>query len=85
EPRPLTDPMPSPPKKSSPQPIPFNPIPSSGVASTNPIQDIPSLSRPSKPVLKTITSPSRDDDTGGGSFSERPPSPSYATPSRSPT
>nr|GFB47917.1 hypothetical protein [Tanacetum cinerariifolium] len=40
---------------------------------------------PSKPVLETITSPSRDDDTGGGSFPERPPSPSPTTPTHSPT
>nr|GEZ22033.1 reverse transcriptase domain-containing protein [Tanacetum cinerariifolium] len=85
EPHPLTDPMPSPPRQSSPQPIPFGPVPSSGVASTDPIQDIPSSSRPSKPVLETITSPSRDDDTGGGSFPERPPSPSPANLTHSPT
>nr|GEV15071.1 hypothetical protein [Tanacetum cinerariifolium] len=57
--------MPSPPRQSSPPPIPFGPAPSSGVASTDPIPDIPSSSRPSEPVLKTITSPIRDDDTGG--------------------
>nr|GEW78696.1 hypothetical protein [Tanacetum cinerariifolium] len=36
-------------------------------------------------VLESITSPIRDDDTGGGPFSERPPSPFPATPTRSPT
>nr|GFA26717.1 hypothetical protein [Tanacetum cinerariifolium] len=40
---------------------------------------------PSEPVLETITSPIQDDDTGGGSFPERPPSPSPATPTHSPT
>nr|GFB45804.1 hypothetical protein [Tanacetum cinerariifolium] len=58
EQHPSTDPMPSPPRQSSPLPIPF--------------------------VLETITSLIRDDDTGGGSFLERPPSPSPATPTRSP-
>nr|GEU55163.1 retrotransposon protein, putative, Ty1-copia subclass [Tanacetum cinerariifolium] len=82
EPHPLTDPMPSPPRQSSPPPIPFGPAPSSSVASTDPIPDIPSSSRPSEPVLKTIISPIRDDDTGGGSFPERPPSPSPVTPTR---
>nr|GEZ67431.1 aminoacyl-tRNA synthetase, class 1a, anticodon-binding [Tanacetum cinerariifolium] len=73
EPHPSTDPMHSPPRQSSPPPIPFGPTPSSGIASTDPISDIPFSSRPSDPVLETITSPIRDDDTGGGSFSERPP------------
>nr|GFC90438.1 hypothetical protein [Tanacetum cinerariifolium] len=50
-----------------------------------PILEIPSLSRPTAPVLETITSPIRDDDTRGGSFPERPPSPSPATLTRSPT
>nr|GFC48985.1 hypothetical protein [Tanacetum cinerariifolium] len=77
--------MPSPPRQSSPSPIPFGPAPSSGVASTDPIPKIPSSSRPTEPVLKTITSPIKDDDTGGGSFPERPPSPSPATPTCSPT
>nr|GEU28879.1 hypothetical protein [Tanacetum cinerariifolium] len=79
EPHPLTDPMPSPPRQSSPPPIPFGLTPSFGVASTDPIPDIPSSSRPSKPVLETITSPIRDDNTGGGFFPERPPSPSPIT------
>nr|GEU36917.1 putative ribonuclease H-like domain-containing protein [Tanacetum cinerariifolium] len=85
EPHPSNDPMPSPPMQSSPLPIPFGLAPSSGVASTDPIPDIPSSSRPSEPVLETITSPIRDDDTGGRSYPERPPSPSPATPTRSPT
>nr|GEV50860.1 hypothetical protein [Tanacetum cinerariifolium] len=65
---PSPDPMPSPPRQSSPPPIPFGPAPTSGVVSTDPIPDIPSSFRPSEPVLETITSPFRDDDTGGGSF-----------------
>nr|GEW99835.1 hypothetical protein [Tanacetum cinerariifolium] len=85
EPHLSTDPMPSPPRQSSPSLIPFGPAPSSGVASTDPIPEIPSSSRPTEPVLETITSPIRDDDTGGGSFPERPPSPSLATLTRSPT
>nr|GEZ97541.1 hypothetical protein [Tanacetum cinerariifolium] len=85
EPHPSTDLMPLPPRQSSPPPIPFGPAPSSGVASTDPIPDIPSTSRPSEPVLETITSLIRDDDTGGGSFPKRPPSPSPVTPTRSPT
>nr|GFA11212.1 hypothetical protein [Tanacetum cinerariifolium] len=85
EPHPSIDPMPSPPRQSSPSPILFGPAPSSGVASTDPIPDIPSSSRPSEPVLETITSLIRDDDTGGSSFPERPPSPSPATLTRSPT
>nr|GEZ76159.1 hypothetical protein [Tanacetum cinerariifolium] len=80
-----TDPMPLPFRQSSPPPIPFGPAPSSGVASTDPIPDIPSSSRPSEPVIKTITSLIQDDDTGGGSFPERPPSPSPVTLTRSPT
>nr|GFA73793.1 hypothetical protein [Tanacetum cinerariifolium] len=79
-PHPSPDPMPSPPRQSSPPPIPFGPAPSSGVVSTEPIPDIPSSSGPSKPVLETITSPIRDDDTGGGSFHESPPSPPLVTP-----
>nr|GEZ67359.1 hypothetical protein [Tanacetum cinerariifolium] len=79
EPHPSTDPMHSPPRQSSPPPIPFGPTPSSGIASTDPISDIPFSSRPSDPVLETITSPIRDDDTGGGSFSERPPTELKAT------
>nr|GEW19659.1 hypothetical protein [Tanacetum cinerariifolium] len=82
---PSTDPMPSPPRQSSPSPIPFGPTPSSDVTSTNPIPKILSSSRLTEPVLETITSPFRDDDTGGGSFPERPPSPSPATLTRSPT
>nr|GEV99770.1 putative ribonuclease H-like domain-containing protein [Tanacetum cinerariifolium] len=85
EPHPSTDPMPSPPRQSSPSPIRFGPAPSSAVASTDPIPEIPSSSRPTAPVLETITSPIRDDDTGGGSFPERPPSPSPVTLTRSPT
>nr|GEY21042.1 hypothetical protein [Tanacetum cinerariifolium] len=82
---PLPDPMPSPPRQSSPPPIPFGPTPSSGVVSTEPILDIPYSSGPSEPVLETITSPVRDDDTGGGSFHESLPRPPPATPPRSPT
>nr|GEX82568.1 hypothetical protein [Tanacetum cinerariifolium]GEZ68347.1 hypothetical protein [Tanacetum cinerariifolium] len=74
--------MPSPPRQFSPSPILFGPTHSSGVASTDPILEIPSSSRPTKPVLETITSLIRDDDTGGGSFLERPPSPSPVTPTR---
>nr|GEX86992.1 hypothetical protein [Tanacetum cinerariifolium] len=85
EPHPSTNPMPSPSRQSSPSPIPFGPAPSSGVASTDPIPEIPSPSRPTEPVLETITSLIRDDDTAGGSFPERPLSPSPATPTRSPT
>nr|GFB55789.1 hypothetical protein [Tanacetum cinerariifolium] len=85
EPHPSTDPMPSPPRQSSPSLILFGPTPSSGVASTDPIPEIPSSSRPSEPVLQSITSLIRDDDTGGGSFHESPPSPPPVTPTRSPT
>nr|GEY40550.1 hypothetical protein [Tanacetum cinerariifolium] len=56
--------MPLPPSQTSPPPIPFGLAPSSGVASTETIPDIPPLSSPSEPVLETITSPIRDDDTG---------------------
>nr|GFC76749.1 hypothetical protein [Tanacetum cinerariifolium] len=83
--RPSPDLMTSPPRQSSPSPIPFGPAPSSGVASTETILDIPSSSRPSEPVLETITSPIRDDDTSGGSFHKSPPRPPPATPPRSPT
>nr|GEZ93564.1 putative ribonuclease H-like domain-containing protein [Tanacetum cinerariifolium] len=71
--------------QSLPSPIPFGPAPSSSVASTDPILEIPSSSRLIAPVLETITFLIRDDDTGGGSFPERPTSPSPATLSRSPT
>nr|GFA94212.1 hypothetical protein [Tanacetum cinerariifolium] len=71
--------------QSSPPPIPFGPAPTSGVVSTNPILDITSSSRPSKPVLETITSPFRDDDTGGGFFHESPPPPHPATLTFGPT
>nr|GEX82442.1 hypothetical protein [Tanacetum cinerariifolium] len=84
-PHPLPDPMPSPHRQSSPPPIPFGPAPSSGVASTETIPDIPSSSRPSEQVLETITSPIRDDDTGGGTLHESPPSLPPATLTRSPT
>nr|GFD08758.1 hypothetical protein [Tanacetum cinerariifolium] len=77
--------MPPPPRQSSPPPIPFGHAPSSRVVSTEPIPDIPSLSGPSEPVLKTITSPIRDDDAGGGSFHESPPRPPPVTLPRSPT
>nr|GEW65275.1 ribonuclease H-like domain, reverse transcriptase, RNA-dependent DNA polymerase [Tanacetum cinerariifolium] len=70
---------------SSPSPIPFGLAPRSEVASTETILDIPSSSRPSEPTLETITSPIRDDDTGGGSFHKSPPSPPPATPPRNPT
>nr|GEW60830.1 hypothetical protein [Tanacetum cinerariifolium] len=83
EPHPSTVPMLSPPRQSSPPPILYGPAPSSGVVSIEPIPDIPSSSRPSKQVLETITSPIRDDDTGGGSFHDSPPSPAPATPTRS--
>nr|GEV17532.1 hypothetical protein [Tanacetum cinerariifolium] len=69
--------MPSPPRQSSPSPIPFGPAPSSGVASTDPIPKIPSSSRPTEPVLETITSPIKDDDTGA----LHDPS-AYTTPSK---
>nr|GEW46428.1 hypothetical protein [Tanacetum cinerariifolium] len=82
---PFLDPMPSPPRQSSPPPIPFGPAPIFGVVSTDPIPDIPSSSGPFEPVLETITSLFRDDDTGGGSFHESPPRPHPATPTISPT
>nr|GFD48575.1 hypothetical protein [Tanacetum cinerariifolium] len=72
---PSHDLMPSPPRQSSPLHIPYGPAPSSGVVSTEPIQDIPSSSGPSEPVQETNTSPIRDDDTGGGSFYESLPHP----------
>nr|GEU38865.1 ribonuclease H-like domain-containing protein [Tanacetum cinerariifolium] len=55
--------------------------------STDPMHSPPRQSSPPPIlfVLETITTPIRDDDTGGGSFSERPPSPSLATLTRSPT
>nr|GFD01536.1 hypothetical protein [Tanacetum cinerariifolium] len=71
--------------QSSPPPIPFGPAPTSGVVSIDPIPDNPSSSRPSEPVLKIITSPFRDDDTGGGSFHESPPRPHLTTLTFSPT
>nr|GFC44935.1 hypothetical protein [Tanacetum cinerariifolium] len=74
--------MPSPPRQSSPLLILFGLAPSSGVASTDPIPDIPSSSRPSEPLLETITSPIRDDDTGGSFFHENPLSPPPATLTR---
>nr|GFB64717.1 hypothetical protein [Tanacetum cinerariifolium] len=58
---------------------------SSGVVSIEPIPDIPSSFEPSEPVLQTITSLIRDDDTGGGSFHESPPRPPPATLPCSPT
>nr|GEV17394.1 hypothetical protein [Tanacetum cinerariifolium] len=60
-------------RQSSPPLLPFGPAPSSRVVSTKPMPNIPSLSEPSEPVLEIITSPIRDDDTGGGSFYESPP------------
>nr|GEW49830.1 ribonuclease H-like domain-containing protein [Tanacetum cinerariifolium] len=72
-------------QESSPPHIPFGHVPNSGVASIETIPYIPSSSRPSEPVLETITSPTRDDDTSGGSFHETPPSPPPATPPRRPT
>nr|GFD56110.1 hypothetical protein [Tanacetum cinerariifolium] len=84
-PHPSPDPMPSPPRRSSPPPIPFGPAPTSGVVFTEPIPDIPSLFRPFEPVLETITSPFGDDDTGGGSFYKSPPRPHPATLTFSPT
>nr|GEZ93285.1 hypothetical protein [Tanacetum cinerariifolium] len=53
--------------------------------SFEPIPNIPSSSGPSEPVLETITSPIRGDDTGGGSFHKSPPRPPPATPTSSPT
>nr|GEY66691.1 hypothetical protein [Tanacetum cinerariifolium] len=67
---PSPDQMPSPPRQSLPPPIPFGPAPTSGV---------------SEPVLETITSPFRDDDTGGGYFHESPPRPHPATLTFGPT
>nr|GEY61043.1 hypothetical protein [Tanacetum cinerariifolium] len=64
----------SPPRQSSPPSVPFGHAPSSGVISSKPIPDIPSSSGPSEPVLETITSPIRGDDTSGGSFHESPTS-----------
>nr|GFA59901.1 hypothetical protein [Tanacetum cinerariifolium] len=84
-PHPSPDQMPSPPRQSSPPSIPFGHAPSSRVVSTKLIPNIPSSSEPSEPVLETITSPIRDDDTGGGSFHESPPCPPPATSPRSPT
>nr|GFC34559.1 hypothetical protein [Tanacetum cinerariifolium] len=52
-PHPSPDPMPSPPRQSSPPPIPFGPVPTSGVVSTDPIPDIPSSSEPSEPKLES--------------------------------
>nr|GFB75356.1 hypothetical protein [Tanacetum cinerariifolium] len=54
-PHPSSDPVPSPPTQSSPLPIPFSPAPSSGVASTETIPDIPSSSRPSEPEISPTT------------------------------
>nr|GEV65654.1 copia protein [Tanacetum cinerariifolium] len=65
--------------------------PSSHVVEPIPSTDpMPSPPRQSSPppilvVLDSITSPIKDDDTGGGSFFERPPSHSPITPTRSPT
>nr|GEV84906.1 xylulose kinase-1 [Tanacetum cinerariifolium] len=84
-PHPSPGPMSSPPRQSSPPPIPFGLAPTSEVVSTEPILDIPSSSRPSEPVLETITSLFRDDDTGGGSCYESPPRPPPTTPTLSPT
>nr|GEW28019.1 putative ribonuclease H-like domain-containing protein [Tanacetum cinerariifolium] len=74
-PHPSPNPMPSPRRQSSPPPIPFGPTPSSGVVFTEPIPYMPSLPEPSEPVLETITSPIRNDDTGSGSFHESSPRP----------
>nr|GEZ24726.1 putative ribonuclease H-like domain-containing protein [Tanacetum cinerariifolium] len=82
---PVVAPHPSPPRQSSPPPIPFGHAPTFGVISTKPIPDIPSSSGPSKPMLETLTSPFKDDDTGGGSFHESPPRPPSATLTRCPT
>nr|GFB00524.1 hypothetical protein [Tanacetum cinerariifolium] len=82
---PSPDPMPSPPRQSSPPPIPFGPAPTSRVVSTDPILDIPSSPGPSEPVMETITFPFRDDDTGDGSFHESPPRLYPAAPTLSPT
>nr|GFA86447.1 hypothetical protein [Tanacetum cinerariifolium] len=84
-PHPSPDPMPSYPRPSSPLRIPFGPAPTSGVVTTDAIPDIATSFGPSEPVLETLTSPFRDDDTGGGSFHESPPRPHPATPTISPT
>nr|GEW26521.1 putative ribonuclease H-like domain-containing protein [Tanacetum cinerariifolium] len=83
-PHPSPDPMPSPLRQSSPPSIPFGLAPSSRVVSSEPIPDIPSSSELSEPVLETITSPIRGDDTGGGSFHESLPRPPSATLTSSP-
>nr|GEU85522.1 hypothetical protein [Tanacetum cinerariifolium] len=72
-------------RQSSPLPMPFGPAPTSRVVSTDSILDILSSSGPSEPVLETITSPFRDDDTGGASFHESPPRPHSATLTFCPT
>nr|GEW70795.1 ribonuclease H-like domain, reverse transcriptase, RNA-dependent DNA polymerase [Tanacetum cinerariifolium] len=82
---PSPDPMPSPPRQSSPPPIPFGPAPTSGLVFTEPIPDILFSFRPSELVLESIPSPFGDDDTGGGSFHESPPRLHPATLSLSPT
>nr|GFA80450.1 hypothetical protein [Tanacetum cinerariifolium] len=84
-PHPSPDPMPSPPRPSSPPPITFGPAPTSGVVFIEPIPDIHFSSRPSEPVLETITSPFGDADAGGGSFHESLPRPHPATLTLSPT
>nr|GFD25686.1 hypothetical protein [Tanacetum cinerariifolium] len=84
-PHPSPDPMPSPPRQSSPPPIPFGHAPTSRVVFTDPIPDIPSSFKPYEPVLENITSPVRDDDTGGGSFHKSTPRPHPTTLAISPT
>nr|GEV58614.1 synaptobrevin, longin-like domain protein [Tanacetum cinerariifolium] len=75
--------QPQPQEVSSPSTSPVvEPHPSTDLMHSPPRQSSPPLI---PFVLETITSPIRDDDTGGGSFSERPPSPSLATPTHSPT
>nr|GEW51696.1 putative ribonuclease H-like domain-containing protein [Tanacetum cinerariifolium] len=77
---PSPNPIPLPTRQSSHPPILFGPTPTSRVVSTDPILDISSSSRPSEQVLESITSPFRDDDTGGGSFHESLSRPHPATP-----
>nr|GFB97342.1 hypothetical protein [Tanacetum cinerariifolium] len=68
------------------QPQEVSPPSPSPVVEPHPSTDpMPSPPRITEPVLETITSPIRDDDTGGGSFHESPPSPPPTTPTRSPT
>nr|GFC79867.1 hypothetical protein [Tanacetum cinerariifolium] len=62
-PHPFPGLMPSPPRQSSPPPIPFDPAPTFGVVSTDPIPDIISSFEPSEPVLK-ISHPTKAEQRG---------------------